>query len=184
MNKTAQKQMFWASLLPALAYAYLEAKYDLKVALIGGGILAILEISLEWIFTKHIHTLSKFNFFLIVVLGGIAFAAQEGIWFKLQPFFTGVLMGGYLLYRLIKKESLMVETMKSMHAHPLPDVIIMRMERDLSVFLIVYGIFMAFIAVFTETSTWLFFKTGGFYIVTIIFFVVEMFLVRLSLRKR
>ncbi len=88
------------------------------------------------------------------------------------------------MYRLIKKESLMVEMMKSMHAHPLPDVIIMRMERDLSVFLIIYGIFMAFIAVFTETSTWLFFKTGGFYIITIIFFVVEMLLVRMSLRKQ
>lgn len=184
MNKAAQKQMFWASFLPAIAYWYLEENYSLQIALMGGLILAIIEMSLEWVFTKHIHTLSKFNFFLILILGGIAFIAQEGIWFKLQPCFTGLLMGGYLLYRLVKKESLMVEMMKSMHAHPLPDVIIMRMERDLSVFLIVYGIFMAFIAVFTETSTWLFFKTGGFYIVTIIFFALEMLLVRLSLRKQ
>lgn len=184
MNKVAQKQMFWASFLPAIAYWYLEENYSLQIALIGGLVLAIIEMSAEWLLTRHIHTLSKFNFFLILILGGIAFAFQEGIWFKLQPCFTGLLMGGYLLYRLLKKESLMVEMMKSMHTHPLPDVVIMRMERDMSVFLILYGIFMAFIAVLTETSTWLFFKTGGFYIVTIIFFVIEMIIVRKTLRKQ
>ena len=93
-------------------------------------------------------------------------------------------MGGYLLYRLFKKESLMVETMKSMHSHPLPDVIIMRLERDLSVFLIAYGVFMAFIAVYAQTGTWLFYKTGGFYIISIIFFAIEMFLIRRSVKKQ
>lgn len=180
----ANKQMFWASFLPAIAYWYLEENYSLQVALIGGLILAILEMSVEWLITRHVHTLSRFNFFLILILGGIAFIFQEGIWFKLQPCFTGLLMGGYLLYRLFKKESLMVEMMKSMHTHPMPDVIIMRMERDLSVFMIGYGLFMALIAIYTDTSTWLFWKTGGFYIATIIFFVIEMIFVRLSLRKK
>lgn len=182
-EQKAQKQMFWASFLPAIAYWYLEENYSLQVALIGGLILAILEMSIEWIVTKHIHTLSRFNFFLILILGGIAFAFQEGIWFKLQPTFTGLLMGGYLLYRLYKKESLMVEMMKSMHSHPLPDVIIMSMERNLSIFMIAYGVFMAFIAFNAPTGTWLFWKTGGFYIVTIIFFIAQLVFIRRSARK-
>lgn len=184
MNKNVQKQMFWASFLPAIAYWYLEENYSLQIALLGGLILAIIEISLEWILTKHVHTLSRFNFFLILILGGIAFVAQDGIWFKLQPCFTGLMMGGYLLYRLLKKESLMLEMMKSMHSNQMPDVIVMRMERDLSIFLILYGLFMAFIAVFAKTSSWLFFKTGGFYIATIIFFIFEMIFIRLNLRKK
>lgn len=184
MTQKANKQLFWASFLPAMAYWYLEENYSLQIALAGGLILAVIEMSVEWILTKHVHTLSRFNFFLILILGGIAFAFQEGIWFKLQPCFTGLLMGGYLLYRLFKKESLMVETMKSMHSHPLPDVIIMRLERDLSVFLIAYGVFMAFIAVYAQTGTWLFYKTGGFYIISIIFFAIEMFLIRRSVKKQ
>lgn len=179
-----QKQLFWASFLPAIAYWYLEDNYSLQVALAGGAILAVIEMTVEWLLTKHIHTLSRFNFFLIIILGGIAFAFQDGIWFKLQPCFTGLLMGGYLLYRLLKKESLMVETMRSMHKHPMPDVIIMRLERDLSFFMIAYGLFMAVIAVYSETGVWLFWKTGGFYIVMIVFFLIEMFLIRMSLRKK
>lgn len=180
----SQKQLFWASFLPAIAYWYLEENYTLQIALAGGLLLATLEMSLEWLITKHIHTLSKFNFFLILILGGIAFAFQEGIWFKLQPFFTGLLMGGYLLYRLYKKESLMVEMMKSMHTHPLPDEIIVHLERNMAVFLLAYGVMMAFIAVSTSTDTWLFFKTGGFYIATFIFFIVEMIYLRIKLKAK
>ena len=178
------KQLFWASFLPAIAYWYLEENYSLQVALLGGLFLAILEMSLEWLLTRHIHTLSRFNFFLILILGGIAFIAQEGMWFKLQPFFTGLLMGGYLLYRLLKKESLMVEMMRSLHTHPLPEPLIMRLERDLSLFLVTYAFFMAGIAFYASTSTWLFFKTGGFYIITIIFFVMEMVMIQLKIKKK
>lgn len=179
----SQKQFFWASFLPAIAYWYLEDNYSLQIALIGGLILAVLEMSLEWILTKHIHTLSKFNFALILILGGISLIASEGIWFKLQPFFTGLLMGGYLLYRIYKKESLMVEMMKSMHSHPMPDEITIFIERNMSIFLIAYGVFMAFIAIYTPTDTWLFFKTGGFYIVTIIFFIIQMIFIRKKLKR-
>jgi len=173
-----QKYFLWASFLPAIAYWYLEENYTLQIALIGGLILAVVEMSLEWIFTKHIHTLSKFNFYLILILGGISLIANEGIWFKLQPFFTGLLMGGYLLYRIWKKESLMVEMMKSMHSQSMPDEIIIFIERNMSVFLISYGFFMGFIALNLPTDTWLFFKTGGFYIVTIIFFIIQMVFIR------
>lgn len=68
MNKIkSQKNFFWASFLPAIAYWYLEENYSLQIALIGGLVLAVLEMTLEWLFTKHIHTLSKFNFFLILI---------------------------------------------------------------------------------------------------------------------
>lgn len=178
MTAKANRQIFWASFLPALVYWYLEANYSLQIALAGGLILAVLEMLAEWFITKHIHSLSRFNFYLILILGGIAFVFQEGIWFKLQPTFTGLLMGGYLIFRLYRKESLMVETMKSMHSHPLPDAVIMHIERHLAILLVVYGIFMAFIAFNFNTGTWLFYKTGGFYIVSVVFFVFEIFYIR------
>jgi intracellular septation protein len=178
----SQKQFFLISFLPAIAYWYLEENYTLQIALIGGLVLAALEMLLEWIFTKHIHTISKFNFFLILILGGISLIAHEGIWFKLQPFFTGLLMGGYLLYRIWKKESLMIEMMKSMNSHPMPNEIVISIERNMSLFLITYGIFMGFIALYGTTDTWLFFKTGGFYIITIVFFIIQMVFIRKKLK--
>ncbi len=107
--KKNSKHFFLISFLPALAYWYLEENYSLEVALTGGILLSVIEMLLEKIFTKHIHTLSKFNFALILGLGSLSLLASEGIWFKLQPFFTGVVMGGYLLFRNLRGKSLITE---------------------------------------------------------------------------
>ena len=178
----SQKQFFWVSFLPAAAYWYLEANYSLQIALAGGLLLAIVEMFLEWIFTKHIHTLSRFNFFLILVLGGIAFIAHEGIWFKLQPAFTGVIMGSYLLYKQKKMNSLMLEMVKLMNKKNMPDEIILYIEKNMAIFLFFYGLFMAVVAIKFSTDLWLFFKTAGFYIVTILFFIIQIFFLKKKMR--
>lgn len=179
-----QKQFFLISFLPAIAYWYLEENYSLQVALIGGTALALLEITLEKIITKHVHSISKFNFYLIVVLGAIAFIGNEGIWFKLQPFFTGILMGSYLLYRVIQNNGLLIETMESL-GREIPDrESFKKLERDLSIFMISYGCFMAYVAFNLSTSQWTFFKTIGFYICSLIFFVFEMVMIRKNIKKK
>ena len=48
----------------------------------------------------------------------------------------------------------------------------------------VYGIFMALIAIYTSTDTWLFFKTIGFYLVFIVFGVFELIFQKIRLRKQ
>ncbi len=182
-NKAGNKSFFLISFLPALAYWYLEANYSLQTALIGGVILALIEMALEWIFTRHIHTISKFNFFLIAVLGGLSYFASDGIWFKLQPFFTGVIMGGYLLYRNLIDKSVMYEIVEIMNPE-VPKPFFMMLEKNISIFTIIYGIFMAFVAFSMETDWWLFFKTGGFYIATAIFMVAQILYIRLKVRSR
>lgn len=179
----SQKQFFWASFLPAIAYWYLEANYSLEIALTGGLLLSVLEMALEWFFTKHIHTLSKFNFFLILILGAIALIAHEGIWFKLQPCFTGLIMGSYLFYKNRKNESLMYEMMMAMKNDNMSKEVLFFLEKNLSIFLIIYGFFMAGIAILASTDTWLFFKTIGFYIISILFFAVQLFYLKRKMRR-
>ena len=112
-NKNSNK-FFLFSFLPAIAYWYLETKYPIKIAIAGGLLLAILEISAEKIFFKHVHKLSKFNFFLLLFLGGLSLLGEDGLWFKLQPFFTGQVLGGVLIFYLWKGKGLMAEMMESM----------------------------------------------------------------------
>lgn len=179
----SQKHFFLISFLPAIAYWYLEENYSLQMALIGGLILATLEILIEWFFTKHVHTISKFNFFLILILGGIALIGSEGIWFKLQPAFTGVLMGGYLLYRYLRDESMLFDMMKDLNSNTPPKPLVEFMERNLSIFLIFYGSFMAIIAFKGSTDLWLFFKTIGFYIASFFFFIIQLIYVRVKINR-
>ncbi|MBT3584740.1 MAG: hypothetical protein HN509_07525 [Halobacteriovoraceae bacterium] len=184
MNKKLSKNFFLISFLPAIAYWYLEENYALRIAIMGGLILAVLELSLEWFFSKHIHTLSKFNFFLILGLGGVSLLGEEGIWFKLQPAFTGVGIGSFLLYKVLRGKGLMQEMMESLNPDRLlPEPIVAGMEKHFSLLFLGYGIFMGFVAVKFTTSEWVFYKTIGFYITFAILMLFEFFWIRIQMKK-
>jgi len=179
------KNFFLISFIPAIAYWYLEENYSIRIAISGGLALAILEIAAEKYFTQHVHTLSKFNFYLILVLGGISLIGDEGIWFKLQPAFTGWAIGGFMLYRVRKGRGLMQEMIESMgQKNNLPPEILKGMEGHIGWLFFVYGSFMAFVALSWSTERWLFFKTIGFYIAFLLFFLIEVIFIRHSLKKK
>lgn len=183
-NEKISKNFFLISFLPAIAYWYLEDNYPLRVAILGGLILAIAEIIFEKIYTKHVHTMSKFNFFLILFLGVLSLVGDEGVWFRLQPAFTGVGISAFLIYRLNVGEGMLWEMMESMNQKNRPPQFIMKdMEKHIACLFFLYGIFMAFVAVYAKTDLWLFWKTIGFYIVFIIFMVVEMFWMRKKIKQ-
>ena len=102
---------FLISFLPAILYWYLETKYPVKIALMGGIALSIGEILFEKIFTGHIHQLSRFNFFLVVFLGGFSLMEENGIWFKLQPTFSLWAVAVYMWVKLRKGSGFFKERM-------------------------------------------------------------------------
>ena len=172
------------SFLPALAYWYLETYHSLEIALIGGVILGVIEILFEKKFSGHVHTLSKLNLSLIVVLGGVALVAKEGLFFKLQPTFTGIAVGVYLIFKKIRKESLLLEMLKDLkQTPPLPTEFYRMLEWHLCIFLLAFAAFMAWVAVRETTAVWLFWKTGGFYLAFGGFLVAELLFLRLTLRR-
>ncbi len=183
--KPKNSNLFLISFLPALAYWYLESNYDLKTALIGGIILGIAEILFEKIFVGHVHTISKFNFYLILLLGGVAFLGDDGVWFKLQPAFTGIGIGFFLFYRRYVGKSLLVEMMTLMQDERrpgLPPEILSLLEKHMSYFFVLYGLLMGYLAIYSDTGHWLFFKTAGFYLAFFVFFIIEILMIRKKIK--
>lgn len=184
-EKAKTKPYFLLSFIPAVAYWLLETYSTLEVALIGGILLGLLEMALEKYFTGHVHTLSKVNIALIVVLGGISLFAKEGVWFKLQPTFTGVGIASFLIFKKFQGHSLMLDMIKDMgQAPPLPDSIYKTMEWHMTLFLLVFAAFMAKVAILNSTSEWLFWKTGGFYIAFGGFMVAEMIYLKIKIGRK
>ncbi len=180
----AQKPYFLLSFIPAVAYWLLETYFTLEIALIGGIVLGVIEMLLEKKFTGHVHTLSKLNLTLIIILGGISLIAKEGIFFKLQPTLTGISLSCFLIYKKLKNQSLMVEMMKDMKQKiPFPEQIYKTMEWHICLFLVLFAAFMAYVALEKTTSTWLFWKTGGFYIAFGGFMVLEMVYIQWYARR-
>ena len=185
MDKKISKNFFLISFLPAIAYWYLEENYPIRIAVSGGLILAFIEIIVEKYFTKHIHSITKFNFVLLILLGGLSLIGDEGLWFRLQPFFTGVIMGGYLIFKSWRGSGLMEEMMLTMmepQRRP-PLFVIKTMELHASIFFLIYGVFMGGVALYWSTDRWLFFKTAGFYICFFIFFIFELFIIRMRMKR-
>lgn len=184
MNQHASPPYFLLSFIPALAYWILESYFTLEVALVGGMILGLLEMGFEKKFTGHVHTLSKLNVALILILGGIALVAKEGVWFKLQPTLTGLSIAGFLLYQKFRGQSLMLQMLTDMKRPvPLPSHVYKILEWHLTIFLVLFAFFMAHVAIYQSTANWLFWKTAGFYIVFAGFMFVEIFYLRWYLRR-
>ncbi|MCK5883503.1 MAG: septation protein IspZ [Bacteriovoracaceae bacterium] len=182
--KNFSKSFFILSFLPAFGYWYLEESYSIKIALIGGLILASFELLLEWLFTRKLHSLSKFNFFIILFLGSIAFIGDQGIWFKLQPAISGIAISIFLVFKLLTGEGLMVEMLKSLNSRKIPPKWIIRtLEMHLAIFFFLYSTFMGGVAFWGTTSSWLFFKTIGMYLVFVIFFIFELIYIKILIRR-
>lgn len=176
---------FLISFLPAILYWYLETKYPVKIALMGGIALSIAEILFERIFTGHVHQLSKFNFFLVVFLGGFSLMEENGIWFKLQPTFSLWAVAVYMYVKLRSGSGFFKEMMMEMRPDGKmpPDHIILSMERNMVVLFFCYGLFMGILAIWFHTSVWAFMKTAGLFIVMGIFMVIQTILNRRSMRN-
>ncbi len=179
------RPFFILSFLPAIAYWLLEENASIELAVSGGIGLALVEFLIEKKFLGKIHSISKLNFFLILLLGGTSLIFKDGLMFKLQPFFTGIVMGGVFLFKTIRlKSSYMNELMQDVQTNPPPRWMLLILERDLGFFMFFYGCFMAYVAINLSTGNWLFFKTIGFYIAFIIFMAIELLIIRLKIKKQ
>lgn len=171
---------FLFSFLPAILYWYLDENYPVKIALIGGISLSLIEIAVEKYLHGRIHKLSKVNLVLIVVLGSFSLMGDDGIWFKLQPALSLIAMALYMGIKLKRGQGFFQEMMEEMRPEgPRPPAIVLRvMERNLTFFFGAYGVLMAVLAVWFSTSVWAFFKTAGFLIGFAVFMVYQTWLNR------
>ena len=185
MTKPSLPPYFLLSFIPAAAYWILELYFTLEIALMGGMIIGVIEMAFEKKISGHVHTLSKLNVALILILGGVALVAQEGIWFKLQPTFTGVAVASFLAFQKWRNKSIMHQMLIDMRQPvPLPMELYKLIEWHLAVFLLGFAVFMGYVAVYQSTSRWIFWKTAGFYIVFGAFLFGEMIYLKWLLRRK
>jgi intracellular septation protein len=184
MSSERRPPIFLLSFIPAVAYWLLETYSTLGWALAGGMLLGLIEMAVEKKLFGHVHTVSKLNVGLILVLGSLSLWASEGLWFKLQPTFTGAAIAAFLVFKKLKGESLMLQMLDDFKQRPpLPAELYFTLETHLCAFLVFFAVFMAHVAVNESTATWLFWKTGGFYLAFGGFMLVEYAYLRWRIKR-
>ncbi|MBY0517640.1 MAG: septation protein IspZ [Bacteriovoracaceae bacterium] len=184
MSKKRPSLLHWLSFLPALAYWWLEETQPLEIALGVGMGLALLEIVIEKIYSGKIHTLTRLNFGIIIMLGFVSVFAKEGVWFKLQPTITGYVCATWLTLNQVKGNTMILEAMEEMgRPWPFPKEWIRDFEKHIIGFCYGYGTFMAYWAIWGTTSQWAFWKTGGQYMTFGVFMTLEFIWLRRKMKK-
>lgn len=113
----------------------------------------------------------------------MSLVGDEGIWFKLQPCFTGLGVGFFIAFQRMRGKSLFLDMIPEDKKNNTPDFLLPMMEKHVGILFASYGLFMAFVALKMTTAQWIFYKTIGFYIVFAFFMAFEFLLIRFKIKK-
>src|SRR4051794_18634466 len=72
-------------LLPAIAFTVIDDPFGPLWGLVAGVIFCVSESAYEWIKHRKVDAFTWAGNGMLLVLGGVSLATNEGIWFKLQP---------------------------------------------------------------------------------------------------
>ncbi len=185
-NKAQALSLFFAGLLPVIAFTLIEEYYGTMGGLIAGMVFGVGEISWELYRYKKVQKITWIGNGLLLVLGGISLISSEGIWFKLQPalmegafalvLWGSVIMGKPLFLYLAEQQG-----------QTFPDVIKERMNgitlRSGFFFAIHTGL-AVWAALKWSTTAWALLKGIGLTVSFIAYLFAEMLLVRRAILKQ
>lgn len=107
-KRNQMMSLFFAGLLPVIAFTLIEEYYGTLAGLIAGMVFGLGEIVFELYKYRKVNTLTWIGNGLLLVLGGISLISSEGIWFKLQPALMEAFFALFLWGSVILKKNLLV----------------------------------------------------------------------------
>lgn len=158
------------SLLPVFGYLALDFYFPVRAAVVGGVILASLEIIWEKWKHKKVSRFSLFNFWAITLFGIVSWEENNGLWFKLAPALISVVFG--LVWRWKLKSKPLLYSMLEEMGRPLPPLTIWgKMEYRLAWAFTCYGLACIPFALWGSTGIWAAMKGFGalFFLIPVMF---------------
>lgn len=178
--KAQAASLFFAGLLPVIAFTLIEEYYGVMAGLIAGMVFGVGEICWELYKYKKVQKMTLFGNGLLLALGAVSLVSSEGIWFKLQPavmegLFALILWGSVLMGKPL------LSYLAEQQGHQLPDLIKSRMKGITfrsGLFFALHAGLAVWAAVAWSTTNWALLKGIGLTVSFILYLVVEGVLLR------
>lgn len=177
--------LFFAGLLPLIAFTVIEDQYGTVAGLIAGMIFGVGEIAWELFKYRRVNRMTWVGNGMLLVLGGISLISNEGIWFKLQPALMEALFAFFLLGSLIFKKNL-IAYIAEKQGQTLPEQVKARMTGmtfRMGLFFLFHAVLATYAAFYWSTSAWAILKGVGFTLSFILYMIIEVLWMRRSLGK-
>lgn len=183
--KKQMMSLFFAGLLPVIAFTFIEEYYGTIPGLIAGMIFGVGEITYELIKYKKVQKITWIGNGLLLVLGSVSLISAEGLWFKMQP----ALMEGALVIAmwgslLIKKPLLVV--LAEQQGQTFPPAVKDRMKGmtfRVGLFFLIQTSLAVWSALYWSTTAWALLKGVGLTVSFIIYLILEALYMRSQIQK-
>jgi intracellular septation protein len=183
--KKQMMSLFFAGLLPVIAFTFIEEYYGTIAGLIAGMVFGVGEITYELIKYRKVQKITWIGNGLLLVLGSVSLISSEGLWFKMQP----ALMEGALVVALwgsliIKKPLLVV--LAEQQGQSFPPAVKARMKGmtfRVGLFFLIQTALAVWSALYWSTTAWALLKGVGLTVSFIIYLVLEALYMRRQVQK-
>lgn len=183
--KKQMMSLFFAGLLPVIAFTVIEEYYGIIAGLIAGMVFGVGEITYELIKYRKVQKITWIGNGLLLGLGAISLISSEGIWFKLQPALMEaalvVAMWGSLL---IKKPLLVV--LAEQQGQSFPPAVRERMKGmtfRVGLFFLIHTGLAVWSALYWSTTAWALLKGVGLTVSFIVYLIGEALYMRRQIQK-
>ncbi len=187
-NANKKKQMlslFFGGLLPIIAFTVIEDKYGIFYGLIAGLFFGGAEIIYELARYKKVSQMTLISNGLILIMGSVSLFLNDGIWFKLQPAIFEFGFFIFLFVTWILKKPFLKSIIEKQNPEA-PDFFKNKLSGitfRLSLFFLIQSIIATYAAFYWSTEAWAILKGVGLFVSMTIYMAIEMFWIRLSLKK-
>lgn len=180
------RSLLVGGLLPVIAFTVIDEYGGPIWGVVAGMVFGVGEILWEkWTIGK-VETMTWIGNGMLIVLGGVSFVTQSGVWFKLQPAILEAVMGlGMVGSVVLGKPFLLLMSRKQGVFNQIPPPFQPVMERAMSGFTLRVGLFFlahaaiaGWAAVYWSTRAWAALKGIGFTGTFILYMVAEAWLLR------
>lgn len=183
--KAQAASLFFAGLLPVIAFTLIEEYYGTMAGLIAGMIFGVGEITYELIKYKTVQKMTWIGNGMLLILGGLSLISSEGLWFKLQP----ALMEGLfalILWGSVLAGKPLLSYLAKQQGHALPEMIEFRM-RGITIrsglFFAIHTSLAVWAALAWSTTSWALLKGLGLTLSFILYLLLEGLLLRRAVLK-
>ncbi|WP_413586891.1 inner membrane-spanning protein YciB [Bdellovibrio sp. HCB274] len=183
--KSKAAAVFFAGLLPVIAFTVIEEKYGTIAGLIAGMIFGVGEICFELYKHKKVQKITWIGNGLLLVLGGISLISDEGIWFKLQPAIMEAVFAIALWVSVALNKPLIV-VLAEQQGQKLPEFMKVRMKGmtfRMGGFFAIHTGLAIWAALQWSTTAWAMLKGVGLTVSLIVYMLVEVLFIRRSAMK-
>ncbi len=183
--KSQAMSLFFAGLLPVIAFTLIEEYYGIIAGLIAGMVFGCGEIIWELYRHRKVQTMTWIGNGLLLVLGGISLISSEGLWFKLQPALMEGLFALALWGSVLVKRPLLV-FLAEQQGQVLPDMIKAKFKGitiRAGLFFAIHTGLAIWAALKWSTTSWALLKGVGVTVSFVVYLLLEIFILRMTLQK-